>query len=177
MIQTRSIPAPGRLGGFSLVELVTVLVIIGILAAVAVPAVASFSGSRSAVAAQRIARDLSFARHLATSSGRRTWAVFSVPANSFAVLAEPTGSPGRVNAITCSDPGTGLPLTCTLNADPFAGVSLVSVSFDSGSEVGFDWLGRPLDSAGAQLSAPGVVSLSGGQTVTIAPGSGRISTP
>ena len=75
------------------------------------------------------------------------------------------------------DPATGNSFTQSLNASEFAGVSLVSAVFDSGAEVGFDWTGKPLNSTAAPLAAQGVVTLTGGKSVTVQPGTGFTAAP
>ncbi len=172
MRQRNPIPAPCTPRGFTLVELITVMVITAVLAAVTIPAVGSFTATKSSAAAHRVARDLTFARHRALSSGCRTWAVFHSGAGTLSILAEPVGSPGRSNAITLTDPSTGLAMVCALNSTEFGGVAILSANFDGAAEVGFDWLGRPLNTTGSPLSAQGLVSLSAGKSVTVQPETG-----
>ena len=60
----------------------------------------------------------------------------------------------------------------------FQGVSIASAAFGSTSGVKFDFFGVPLDTAGAELSAPGrVVLLYRGyaDTVEVSPGTGAVS--
>lgn len=172
MAHRASNQASSRRRAFTLVELVTVIVIAAVLASVAIPAVGSFTAARSSAAAHRVARDLTFARHRALSSGCRTWAVFHTGAGTLSILSEPVGSPGRFNAITLTDAGTGRPMVCALSSAEFGGVSIVSVSFDGAAEVGFDWLGRPLNNTGSLLAAQGLVTLSSGKSVAVQPETG-----
>ena len=137
----------------------------------------SAAGTRTAVAANQIRRDLGYARERTLATGIRAWVVFSPGTNSYSVLEEPIGNPGRSNALTMTDPVTGRTFAQSLSAPEFAGTVLVSAVFDSGSEVGFDWKGRPLNATGALLAAQGVVTLSGGRTVTVKAGSGLADTP
>ena len=71
------IHSPVRLGGFSLLELVMVLAIVGITTAIAVPRyMSSIQNYRLNASAQRIVTDLSFARSQAKStSSSRTFQV------------------------------------------------------------------------------------------------------
>jgi prepilin-type N-terminal cleavage/methylation domain-containing protein len=163
--------------GFTLVELIAVMAVMGVLAAVAFPTLGSLTTSRSLATQRRIQRDLSYARERATTTGLRTWVVFSTGSNSYSVLGEPSGSPGRANAVTLNDPATGRDYSVMLGSDASAGVSITSVAIGGGSEVGFDWRGRPLDSAGADLSAAGIVTITGSRTITIRPGTGLITIP
>jgi hypothetical protein len=102
--------------------------------------------------------------------------VFSVATNSYSILAEPAGSPGRGSAVGLTDPATGRPFTVVLSASS-PGIALTGVSLGAGSEVGFDWRGRPLDATGADLSGAGVVTITGGRTVSVRPGSGLATVP
>ena len=175
--KTQPTRRPRSDGGFSLVELVVVMVIAAIMAAVAVPTLSSLASTRAAAAAKQVVRDLTYARERAMTSGIRTWVVFNVSGNSYSLLQEPVGSPGRSNAVLITDPSTQAHWSQTLGTGPFAGVSISSAAFGSGTEVGFDWLGKPLDSAAAVLTANGTVTLSAGKTVTVNAGSGLASTP
>ena len=159
-----------------MVELVAVMVLAGILAAVAVPAVGSISSTRAAAVQRQVQRDLSYARERAVSTGRGTWVTFSPVANTYAILQEPLGSPGRANAITVVDPATGRGFVNEVG-DLTPGVALLGASFDGGAEVGFDWKGRPVVTSGSSLSAAGVVTITGSRTVTVQPGTGHSTIP
>jgi type II secretory pathway pseudopilin PulG len=160
-----------------LIEVLVVMIIASIMAAVAVPTLSTLSATRAAAAQKLVLRDMSYARERAIATGMRTWVVFNVAGNSYSLLQEPVGSPGRSNATVMTDPGTQKAYTQTLGANQFAGVSLVSASFDSGAECGFDWLGKPLNSAQNALAANGTLTLSGSKTVTVQAGSGLIAAP
>ena len=162
-------------GGFTLVELVAVMVLAGILAAATFPALGSIAAAKAAGVQRQIQRDLTFARERAVNTGVRTWVVFDVQGNSYSVLAEPEGSPGRANAAVISDAATGRMYRIGLGNE--AGASLVSANIAGASEVGFDWRGRAVTSGGVSLSAAGVVTITGGKTVTIRPGSGLATIP
>lgn len=164
-------------GGFTLIELITIITIIGIVAAVAFPSLASLASTRRGAAQKVVLRDLSYARERAVSTGLRHWVIFSTSTNSYSVLAEPAGNPGRLNALTITDPATGSNYVQYLNTNQFVGVTLVSAAFDSGSEVGFDWQGRPLNNTAANLAAQGVVTLSGSKTVAVEANTGLITAP
>lgn len=164
-------PASGR--AFSLIELVAVAAIVGILAATAIPAVASLGGRRGAAAARQIVRDLTYARERAMASGTRTWVVFSASAETYSVLSENVASPGRAGATVINDPASGQAFTITLGLSGSEGVTISSAVFATGQEeVGFDWLGTPLATNGSALTAQGTVTLSTGHQAILTPRTG-----
>jgi prepilin-type N-terminal cleavage/methylation domain-containing protein len=166
-----------RGGGFSLIELLAVIAIAGIMAAVAVPTLSTLASTRTAAGAKLILRDMSYARERAITTGARTWVIFNVSGNSYSLLQEPTGNPGRANAAPLIDPGTQRSFGETFGSGQFAGVSLTAVSFDSGVECGFDWLGKPLNASQNTLANDGTVTLAGGKTITVKSGSGLVVLP
>lgn len=164
----------GTNDGFTLIELVAVMTITAILAVVSIPALNSMGQTRAAGAAVDLQRSMTFARQNAVSTGTRTWVVFNVGGNSWSVLKEDPLAPGRAGASLITDPASGQDFIATLNSDETAGVSLVSATFDAGSEIGFDWLGRPLNASENDLAAAGTVTLTGNHQVTVEVDTGHI---
>ncbi len=163
-----------RFRAFTLIEVIVVMVIIAIMAVVALPTFSNINSSRAGVAARMIARDLTYARERAIATGTRTWVVFSAGTNSYSVLSENSASPGRVGATTLTDPnGSGKSFVQYLNTGDYAGVTITGATFGSGSEVGFDWVGKPYNSSSTALTAAGTVTLSAGSyTITVQPTTG-----
>ena len=168
---------PRRGGGFSLVELLAVLTVAAILAVVAVPTFSRLASTRAAAAGRLIVRDLSYARERAVTTGQRTWVTCNVGGNSYSLLQEPAGSPGKVNAVAISDIATRKSFVQTFGSGEFMGVTLASATFDGAADLGFDWLGKPLNSAQNPLAANGTVVITGGPTITVQTGTGLISMP
>ena len=174
-ITSPSARRPPRGGGFTLVEIMAVATVTAIIAAVAIPSLATIPATRRAAAARSIARDLTLARERAIATGAAHWAVFDAAAETYSILAEDPDNPGRAAAAILADPASGHPWTRTLGAAESAGVSIISVSFDAAAEVGFDWLGRPLNATEAALAAEGTIAITGGHTILVEPGTGLVS--
>jgi prepilin-type N-terminal cleavage/methylation domain-containing protein len=161
-------------GGFTLIELIAVIVVLAILAGAAVPTLSIMSSSRSAMAGKQLLRDMTFARQRAVATGTQCWVVLNVNAETWSILSENPLSPGRAGATVITDFATGRPYTITLDVNEFEGVGIASCDFDGGTEVGFDWMGKPLDSGSGALGADGTVNLTGGDQVLVRAHTGYI---
>jgi Tfp pilus assembly protein PilE len=163
-------------GGFTLSEMIAVLMVTATLAAVAIPSLASLGSTRSAGAAKLVMRDVAYTRERAMTTGVRCWVSFNTGASSYTVYTESVATPGRTNATVLTAP-SGLPFTQAFNSGEFPGVTIGSASFDGGSWIGFDWRGSPLNVSETSLAAQGSVAISGGKTVTVEPGTGLAAAP
>ncbi len=168
-----------RGGGFSLLELAAVMVIVGIIAGTAVVSMTSMTGNLSAMAASQLHRDMTFARQRAVATGTRSWVEFNTGAQTWTVLVEDPGTPGWAAADVLTDPATGGNFVQPVNAGRFLGVTMVTVDFDSLDWIGFDWLGRPLKKDTppppiTPLAAEGYVEFSGGEKITVNKDTGHI---
>lgn len=152
------------------------MAVISIVAAVAVPALSSLSSTRGAFATRLIVKDLTLARERAMATGNAHYIVFAPGAETYTLLAQNPALPGRANADVLTEPSSGRSYIRTFGAGETAGVDIVSAVFDGAAEVGFDWKGRPLNSTQSDLAAQGTVTLGGGRTVSVAVGSGLVST-
>jgi prepilin-type N-terminal cleavage/methylation domain-containing protein len=153
--------------GFSLVELIAVMVLIGIMGAVAVPAISRANEARAGLAAPLIARDLCYARDAACSSGLATWTVFTTGTSTYSMFQESRTSPGRAGRTPMIDTSTGRAHAQTIGAAEFGGTTISAVSLGGGTEIGFDWLGQPMNSSENLFTSDGTITLSNGRTITV----------
>lgn len=161
-----------KTSGFTLLEMIAVIVIVAILAAVAVPTIGTVSATRGASAARQLLRDLTFARQRAASTGVPCWVTFDVANEKWTVLADDPDNPGRAHAAVLTDSARGTTFVQQLGNGAYFGVGIQSAAFDGAAEVGFNWLGEPLNAAENALADDGTVSLTTGHSVTVLKGSG-----
>lgn len=162
-----------RSGGFTMVELVLVITILGILAWVAFPKFETYYEIKLDAAARRVAADLRYAQN--RSIGTRTvhGVLFEPSLGRFTVFAPTPATP----ATDPADRAKPLRVDFASNGE-FRGVTLASASFGTTTGVTFDFFGVPLDTAGAELVAPGRVVLSYQghvDTVEVSPNTGKVT--
>lgn len=164
-----------RRGGFTLIEMIAVITVIGIIAAVTAPTLSGLDSSRLHSAVSQVRRDLLLARHVAVATGMRTWVVFDVDANAYEVLQEPSGNPGRGAREPLTDASTGRAWRNSLSEGGFGSARLSSVSIAGAEEVGFDFRGRSLAADEGLLQEDGEIAFEDtDRTVTIRARTGHV---
>lgn len=164
--------------GFTLVELIAVIAIVGVMSVTALVSMSGTDATRARAAGRALARDLTFARERAMATGATSWVAMSVGTNSYSILAEDPAAPGRAGAVAITDPATGQSFVVRLGQHESAGVVLQSVTVTGGgSDLGFDWLGRPLNSTGTRLTTDTTIALSSGVSISVAGGAGIATGP
>ena len=133
--------------GFTLVEIIIVVVILGIAAVLAVPTLSNAADIQVRSAANRIAADLDYAKNLAITH-QRTYSIVFNPSGEAYEIQDESGSP-------VSNPLTGNDFVVDFSTDNRLNrVDLVSADFDSDSSntMTFDYLGSPY--SGTDTTAP-----------------------
>ncbi len=158
-----------RARAFTLVELIIVIVILGIMAAVVAPSVTQSAQSRQRSAAQMLVRDLRYSQARAVATGRRAWVTVNPSTETVTYSEDVSGMP-----VAVLDQATGSQMTTVLGtAATIDGVAGTAIGTLNGSTmtatIGFDWQGRPLDSLGVLLTANQTITVtaSGLSTVTV----------
>lgn len=151
----------GSGSGFTMIELMVVMVIIAVIAAMVVPLAFGTTGTAAMATARRVAADLEYAQNLAITTQANITVTFDTNANSYRV----SNSLGVVE-----HPITHQAFTITLGNDAgSSGVALTS-AFGTGHQVVFGPLGDPTPS--------GTIGLGGGGSnyvLTVAAVTGRVS--
>jgi MSHA pilin protein MshC len=169
--------------GFTLVEVIITLVVLGILGLIVIPRLGDNTAVKASATANKLRSDIAYAQSLAMTSGQRYRVYFNLspsPAAGYAVVNDavtPNGTWGEAGEFA-RDPASGNNLSLTLNTGDYAGITISAVGF-SPRYVEFDTLGRPY-SNGVLLAAATTVTVTGGsftQTVTVTPQTGRVSIP
>jgi prepilin-type N-terminal cleavage/methylation domain-containing protein len=163
-----------RGGGFTLAEVLLVVLIIAIAAMIAVPMMGSMDSVQIRSAANMIAADLEYAKSMAISRQKYYSVVFN-PANSYYEVHDPNG--------IIEHPVTKLDYRVDFSSDSrLDKVVIESADFAPGSSntITFDYLGSPHSGSGA--SPPdlnsGAISLRAGDftmTINVEPVTGFIS--
>lgn len=147
-----------RTAAFSLVELVLVMAIVGITAAIAAPRYARSIAAYSAqAAADRLRADLETARERAKAASSSYSVLFPVGQSAYDIY--PTAAPADLSRRS----------TVRLDADPYR-ASITSVNFEGFNVLTFSGFGLP-DHGGAVAVTRGVATY----TLTVQSGTGAIS--
>lgn len=179
---------PSR-GGFTLAEILAVVVILGIASAIIIPQIGSRDDMRTAAAARTVVADLIYAQNLAISSGTNVYVRFDVANNRYSVLTAPLSSKPKFG-----DPVTH-PITQSDYVQQFgpsgqgwAAVSIqsaamngIDVNYRPEFTVGFDEIGSPYvwcyDLNSKNELNDGTIVIKAGtmtKTVTVSPATGEI---
>mgnify|MGYP000064705548 CR=1 FL=1 len=160
--------------GFTLIELMIVLVIMGVAAAIAVPMISSAGSMQIRAASNMLAADLEYAKSMAISKGEYFSVVFDKTAETYQIQDE-TGTVISHPVRKQFDYRVDFQNESRLNR-----VDLVDANFDGFSAVTFDYLGSPLCSTPGTLAPlnSGVVTLEAGgitKKVSVEPVTGYIT--
>lgn len=158
--------------GFTLIEVIVVLVVTAIVGVSAIASMSSTTATRQKLAARSLARDLTWARERAISTSTTTWVTFNTGADTYALLMDDAANPGFSGALALIDPATGRAFLGRWNTGDYAGMDMTGATIAS---LGFDWMGRPVSTSNALLTSVVTITGSGGRTVTIQPQSGLIA--
>ena len=175
-----ALPSKGR--AFTTIEILIVVVIMAIMAAVAVPMIGNRSDIKIAAAVRKAVADLQYAQNLSIATRQNVYLRFDT--NTYTVCKK-VGS--VLTAI--SDPIDRMTYTVTLGTNPtsaaLAGVGLAKPSFAGNSVIGFDSVGAPFsfnETSGVRTSMTVSAQLqftcgTTTQTILIEPYTGEISVP
>lgn len=155
-----------REGGFTLIEVVLVVILVGIMAAVAIPRFPTFP--KTGAVATKLTRDIRYAKELADRV-QTMCGVYFIDSSSYRVFQDNDTSTAAI------DPITGKGFVVTLSGK-FSGVTL-SQSF-AGNTLKFNALGTPLDGSDTPLAAASTITVSGtggDRTVTVEPNTGKVN--
>jgi prepilin-type N-terminal cleavage/methylation domain-containing protein len=164
--------------GFTLIELVMVLILIGIVASVIAPRLGEMSSVEAGVFADKLRADLRYAQNLAMTRKQRYRAYFDAspaPNPGYAVVndANGNGTWGEAGEFA-QDPAGGGSLSVALNTGKYAGIGFSSIGF-AGSYLEFNSLGVPFDGGGALIADKSVTISPGGATITVTARTGAVN--
>jgi prepilin-type N-terminal cleavage/methylation domain-containing protein len=157
--------------GFSLIELIAVLVITAVLSLAAGPVLSSVDNNRQALAASTLRRDLAYARQVAIATGTRSWVVFDAVGQTYELYQEDPDNPGRASRVLLRDPARGKDFQVAMGS----GAQLASVTIESdGDEIGFTYLGQPLLEDESDMTQNAQITLTGSRTIVVTGVTGHV---
>lgn len=155
--------------GYTIIELIMVIVIVGILATLSIPRFQSFYYIKLNGAMKKVIADIRYAQQLAISRHESYNIIFNT-ANETYEVRRVSDSSYAVNPFSRGN------FIVNFTSDPqYNGIKIDSTSF--GGTLQFDWQGIPRNGAGTALSAEGSVVFSyqnNVMTIYITPNTGRV---
>jgi len=162
----------GRRPGVTLIELMVVIVILMIAAAVVIPNIGTAGDTQTTGAARVLASDLETARSLALKTQRPHTVLFSPTRQSYKVVADYAGTTYASTQAIAHPVVVGKAFEVTLaEHNGMGNVQVTGVSFGGDAYVTFDALGEPSSAGTVNLQAGGVQ-----MEVTVAGLTGSIAT-
>jgi prepilin-type N-terminal cleavage/methylation domain-containing protein len=168
-----------RRRGFTLIEILGVVVVLGIMAAIILPQLGTTNDQNSKAAARTVMADLLYAQSRSISLQQMHYVQFNTTSGTYQVMT--SVSP----AVVINNPVSGQRYTVTFGSSSTTGLqsmSLGSVSFDGQTVIAFDAMGIPYSyntstSTATALVSGTIVIKSGtaSSTITVAPFSGQLS--
>ena len=155
----------GSRSGFTLVELIIVVVILSIVALTAIPMMSSAAGIQIRSAANMIAADIEYARSMAISKGQYYSVVFNKDTDSYQIE-------DQSSAVIQHPVKKGFPYVVNFRTESrLSRVDITSVTFNA-QTVRFDCLGSPDNTSvgSVALQAGGVTA-----TISVEPVTGFVS--
>ena len=151
-------------GGFTLIEIIIVIVILAIAAMTAIPMLSSAGSVQIRSAANMIAADLEYAKSMAISRGQNYSVKFDEASESYSIK-------DQSGTVILHPVKKGFPYTIDFKNDGRLNkVDITSVNFNSTDSVTFNCLGSPEYGGTINLNADGSTA-----TITVEPVTGYIS--
>ncbi len=165
--------------GFTLLELLAVVAILGIAAAMLIPSMSQTGVLRIQAAVRTVISDITFAQSDAVAFQERRALVFDTDASSYRVVSVP-GSEIDIESNTMFDPTrTGGLYVVNFLDDAFGGARITDVNFDGESTLIFDALGGPVAAADSdEPGSGGTITIVGSDStflITVEAFTGRVS--
>ncbi len=165
--------------GYTLIEILIVITVMGIAAALVIPSLGQTHVLRVQAAVRTIISDITYAQYdaLAYQSGRAV--VFDAGTNSYSLL-EVTGlTLDPANDTLYSPSGPGQQFIVMLDDPRYGGAVIQNVNFDGDSTLIFDEIGGPVTAPGSDvLSSGGSLEVAGPTStwrIDIAAFSGKVT--
>ncbi len=155
------------LTGFTILEMLIVLLIAGILAVLAIPRFTVFYSLKLDASMKKVTSDIRYAQQMAIARHGNCRIVFN-PAGDTYVVEEQLVVGGPWNGI--KDPFTRANLVTNFKTDPqYKGIDIVSTNFNSSNTLQFDWQGIPQAGGNATFNCQGNI-----RVVAVEQNTGRV---
>ncbi|MBC8218789.1 MAG: prepilin-type N-terminal cleavage/methylation domain-containing protein [Planctomycetes bacterium] len=151
------------ISGFTVIEILIVVVILAIAAMTAIPMISSAGSIQVRSAGNMIAADLEYAKSLAITKGQRFSVVFDTSAESYSIEDQ--------DGTTIAHPvKKGFDYVMDLQDEGLDKVDITGANFSGASHVEFDYLGSPDDGGAVTVQGGGITV-----TISVEPVTGYIT--